>query len=116
MSNNISEELDREIKAFLEKSDNMNSQDKLDALRNLFVKHMQLEESCYIMDNHNLFNIVSGAKNVFANDLPTTVSIQGKKVQYEEKRIISVISATIGELRRIKTLRKVVKFKFDDKC
>lgn len=111
--NNISDELDYEIKEYLEKIDNMSYNDKLDALRNLFIKHLQLENSEFILNKYNLNSIESSSKREFT-EMPTKLILKGTLVSPEKRKILAIIQATIGELRHIKTLRKVVKFKFDD--
>lgn len=111
---NISDELDQEIQDYIDNVD-YDRQRSLVNLRALFVKHLQLEEEIVELDAKNLDNIISAATSHFANDLPTKISLKGQLISPENGRILSIAVGTIAELKKTKALRKVVKFKFDEK-
>lgn len=106
----LTEEMERDIKDYLDKIDNMNENDKRDALRLLFVKHLHLENSEFLLGKYEFNCIISNAKTNFVNQ-STHVTVEGKDIQQEHKRIICIAQAVIGELRKLKVLHKVVKFK-----
>ena len=74
MNNNVSEELEADIRKLIDKFDTMSHNDITMSIQNLFIKHLHLEEYDFQLDKHNLFNIVNNARGAY-NDLPTKVSI-----------------------------------------
>ena len=106
----LKEELERDIKDFVDKIDKMNDNDKLEALRNLFIKHLHLEEAEHFMNKFNFNAILASAKSHFV-DLSNATHIDESKLTPEQLPNYCVMLATIGELRKEKVLHKVVKFK-----
>ena len=112
MGRNITQEMEQDITNFLNKIDILNQNDLRDAIRLLLEKHLQLEESDYLLDKFNFHSIVSRAKNDYVG-LPTRVDIEEYSLTYEDKRLLCIVNATISELRQINVLKKIVKFKLE---
>ena len=53
MGRNITQEMEQDITNFLNKIDILNQNDLRDAIRLLLEKHLQLEESDYLLDKFN---------------------------------------------------------------
>ena len=76
MSEELAKQLEIEMKRFLEDIESQNSNDRLQSLRNLFDKYLHLSTCDYMMDSHDLRQIISGAKTSFSNKpFPTKLLI-----------------------------------------
>ena len=111
--NNISDELDQEINDFVDLADSRDRQRNLDILRDMFVRHVKLEDTNYYLDAKNLQNIIDNAKRVYVDEIPSKLSIDAKAVRAEDKPNMAIVISTIRELRTLGVLRRVVKFLID---
>lgn len=106
----IDDELNTEIHAFIRKIESMNNADSIDALKMLFIKHLQLKESEHLIGKYELNMIRSKAIQNYV-DYSTEIFLEDKKLTPQEVNLMHAVEATIGELRRCGALKKLVKFK-----
>lgn len=117
----LPDEVEQDIVNFMKKLENMRDLDIKEALRLMLAKHLQIMDADFLLTKHNLYNIISNAKSNFVK-LPSIVYldglenknqlIQGPTGDDDQLRIISIVQAVVGELRREKVLGRPVKFNF----
>lgn len=107
---NLPEEIDRDIIDFLDKIEHLSVNDQREALRLLFIKHLHLENSDFFLGKYEFNTIISKAKTNFVQQSTKPV-IEDLEIRQEHKHILAIIEATIGELRHLNILHKIVKFK-----
>lgn len=107
----LKEQLEVDIKRFLENIENQNENDKLQTLRNLFDKYLHLSTSDYLMDHSDLFSIISSAKKKFSEEnVPIKIGSSKRTVSQQDLPNFFVIEATVGHLNRKGCLKKLAKF------
>lgn len=117
MSSNIKEQLEVDISRFFEQIENQNFNDQKQTLRLLLDKYFHLTQTDYMMDMHDLREIVGSAKNKIANENIVRFLPSGsQKIKVSQDNMIKVllIEATIGHLKKKDCLKKVAKFNFKE--
>lgn len=113
----LKEQIEVDIKRFLENIDSQSRNDKTESLRTLLDKYLHLSTCDYMMDYHDLRSIVSNANSKFQNSsLPIHIGNKKQKVRQEDFGNYCVIEATITHLNKNDCLKKLAKFdKREDK-
>lgn len=112
---NISRELEVDIKRFFEEMENQCHNDRVKSLRLLFEKHLHLNTSSYMMDKHDLFTIISSAKNLFANKtMPIHLGDKKRLVPKGDIANLCVVEATVSLLNNKKCFNKLPKFDYKE--
>jgi hypothetical protein len=107
------QQLDREIREYLEKEPNLRREDRLLYLKAMMNKHFEFTKLEHVVNSNDLFDIMSGAKNNFSKrKLP--VRISRKQVESGEAANVSVIESFISYLNKANLLKKTVKFDYTD--
>jgi hypothetical protein len=106
----LTEEMENDIRHFIEKCDNLNDNDKRELLRSILAKHLHLEGAEFNLTKFNFINIMSKSTKNFV-DLAVKTRIQDKELTPAQLPTYCIINATIDELRKEKILKKPVKFK-----
>lgn len=107
------QQLDRELRDYLEKEPNLRREDRLIYLKAIFHKHFEFNKLDHVVNKGDLYEIISGAKNVFTNKrLPLRIS--RKDVDQSDLPHISVIESFIGYLNRMNLVKKMIKFDYTD--
>jgi hypothetical protein len=107
----LKEQLEVDIKRFLENIENQNENDKLQTLRNLFDKYLHLNTSDYLMDHSDLFSIISSSKKKFSEEnVPVKLGSNKRVVNQQDLPNLFIIEATIGHLKKKDCLKKMAKF------
>lgn len=117
MSSNIKEQLEVDISRFFEQIENQNFNDQKETLRILFDKYLHLTRSDYMMDMHDLREIVGMAGNKMANENIVRFLPSGnQKVKISQDQIVKllIIESTIGHLNKKDCLKKIAKFDYKD--
>lgn len=114
---NLEEQLEVDIRRFIENIENQSQNAKVETLRNLFDKYLHLNTTDYMMDTHDLQSIIGSAKGKFSNDtFPIFLGEKKRKVSQHDLPNLCVIEATIGHLKKNGCLKKLPKFdKREDK-
>lgn len=118
---NLPSEVEQDIKHFLKQIEHLSDVDACNTLELLIAKYLNFTESDFLLTKSNLCSIISTAKSNYTT-LPTQVYLDGLEnknlltqngyLGTDELRIISIVQATIGELRKEKILGRPVKFNF----
>lgn len=105
------QQLDRELREYLDKEPNLRRDDRLAYLKVIFNKHLEISKLEHVVNSHDLFDIVSGAKSIYGRfHLPVTIS--RKQVESGEVANIAVIESTFSYLSKMNLLKKLVKFDY----
>lgn len=108
------DEIERELRDYLEKEDNMRHSDKLSYLMVIINKHFGLDKIDHMVDHHDFDTFVSGAKSVYAQtSMPMNIS--GKELTPQNTNYVLVLEAFVGYLNRNKLLKRLVKFDHKEK-
>lgn len=106
-------DVEREIREYLEIEPNLRREDRLNYLKALFNKHLEVRKLDHMVNSSDLFEIFSGAKAFYTNKrMP--VRVTKKQLDSNEAAHISVIESFISYLNRLHLLKKVVKFDYTD--
>ena len=107
----IEDQLEVDIKRFLENIENQSKNSRVDSLRHLFQKYLHLNNCDYMMDKHDLQTIIGSAKQLFATEtVPIYLGEKKRLVEQSELANLFVIEATVGHLDKKKCLNKIAKF------
>jgi len=111
----ISQELEVDIKRFFENMEKQGHNDRVLSLKILFEKHLLLNTSDYMLDKHDLFTIISGAKGLFASkNFPIYLGDKCRLVPKGDQANLCVIESTIQHLNNKKCLKKLPKFNYKE--
>lgn len=107
------QQIERDLREYLEKADNLRNEDRFKYLKTIFEKHFGTEKLDHMIIRHDLFQIISTAKSVFSNMKPNP-DLSGKPVDKCDIPNMAVIEAFISYLNKNNLLNKGVKFDFTD--
>lgn len=105
------EEIERELRQYVEDSKNLDQQDRYIYIKAIFDKHFALEKTTHVLTVSDFQDIVSNAKTSYANTvMPMKIS---KRVMYpNESSQVLLIEAAIMYLNKMSVLRKLVKIDY----
>lgn len=107
------EQVDKDLREYLAKADNLRNEDKMSYLRALFDKHFTFTKLDHLVIKHDLFGILSTAKTNFTKQ-GIRPSISGKQVDQSELVHLAVIESFISYLNKNELLKRQVKFDYTD--
>jgi hypothetical protein len=108
-----SEQLERDLREYLEKEPNLNRADRLAYLKAIITKHQEMTNLEHLVNYKDLFNIFSDARgHIVKSRMP--VFITKKQLDTSEAVHVSVMEAFILYLNRMQLLKKLVKFDYKD--
>lgn len=106
-------EVERDLREYLEKEKNLHRQDKLEYLRLLFDRHFQMKKLDHLITKNDLFGIISGAKSEY-NNISLPLHISGRKVDTSELTAIAMIEAVVSYLNKNHLLKRLPKLDYTD--
>lgn len=105
------QQLDRELREYLEKEPNLRRDERLAYLNAIVQKHLEMSKLEHLINKRDLFDILSGAKSAYSNfSLP--ISVSGRQVEPGEAPNVAVVESFISYLNRMNLLKKTVKFDY----
>jgi len=108
------EQIERDIREYLEKEPNLRREDRIKYLKALFNKHLEIDKLEHVINYGDLFEIISHAKNVQTNArLP--MKITRKPIDSSEVPNISLFESFISYLNKMHLLKKLVKFDYTER-
>lgn len=103
----LKDELEVELKRFLEHIDNQSDDDRLAALKALFDKYLHLTTCDFKLDYYDFQNIINTAQSKFVNDkFPVHLGQQKKKVLDKELANLCLIEAAISYFHKNNCFKK----------
>ncbi len=107
--------IEQDIISFFKVTESQNYEDQRKTLRLLLEKYTHLNKSEYLMDVHDLKNIVSSATSIFANKtMPMFLGSSRSKVMENDQKHVCLIEATIFHMGKIDCLKRLPKFNYKD--
>jgi hypothetical protein len=107
------QQIERDLRDYLEKEPNLNKTDRLTYLQTIFHKHLEVGKLEHLVTGQDLFVMFSEAKQRYSKTkFPVTVS--KKQLDYPEGVHMVVLEAFIGYLNRMKLLKKLIRFDYRD--
>lgn len=105
------EQIEQEIKEYLQIEENLRGADKLAYLMAIVNKHFAIDKIDHTVDYQDLQNSVNNAKSSYARTtLPMYIS--KREVHPQEVNHVLVLEAFIGYLNKNKLLKRLVKFDY----
>lgn len=107
------DQVDKDLREYLSKADNLRGEDKMKYLRALFDKHFTFTKLDHVIIRHDLASVIGDAKSNMAT-MRSRPHISGKLVEQCNLTHVAVIEAFIGYLNRNGLLKKHVAFDYTD--
>lgn len=107
------EQLDRDLREYLEKEPNLRREDRLKYLKILFNRHFEIDKLDHVVNSNDLFHVISEAKSKFAKQ-NSQIFVSRKKLDNSELIHIAMIESFISYLSRNSLLKRLVKFDYTD--
>jgi hypothetical protein len=105
------DELDRELREYLQKEPNLNRGDRIAYLRTIFNKHLEFNKLEHSINYRDMGDIIAYAKSTFTQ-FKMPLNISGRVVDTSESPQVAVIESTISYLNKMNLLKKLVKFDY----
>ena len=103
------DEIEREIREYLEKEPNMWQSDKLPYLMLIIKKHFGLDKFEHMVNYHDLDMVISDAKGTYSQTT-MPMSISRKELTPNQTTHTLVLEAFVNYLNKHKLLKKLAKF------
>lgn len=107
------EQIEKDLREYLEKEPNLSRADRLSYLKTVFNKHFEIGKLEHLITYKDLFLIFADAKVQFVH-IKTPINVGNKKLDNSEVVHMALMEAFIMHLNRMKLLRKNVKFDYRD--
>lgn len=107
------QQIESDLREYLEKSDNLRNADKFQYLKAIFEKHFATEKLDHMLTKRDLFLIISGSKEEFTRQRANP-HVSGKEVDKTDLRVLAVIEALVTYLNRNQLLKRLVKIDYTD--
>jgi len=105
------QQLDTELKEYLEKEPNLRREDRLSYLRAIMGKHLEMSKLEHVVNNYDLFSIISGAKTAYSR-LNLPIKITKKQVDSSDVPSVAMVESVISYMNKNNLLKKLVKFDY----
>ena len=107
------EAIDKALREYLLKADNLRNEDKLAYLNEIFGKYLGIEKMDHLITSNDLFLIISDAKSEFVK-IPNNPQISRKPLVKNEFVAISVIEAYTTYLNKNDLLKRMPMIDYTD--
>jgi hypothetical protein len=103
------DQLDRELREYLEKEPNLAINERLLFLRSIFSKHLDFNKLEHIINSADFTNIISISKVEYAN-LKLPMKLTKRQVDNTDYPHVAMINSVISYFNRHNLLRRSVRF------
>lgn len=107
------DQLDRELREYLEMESNLRRGDRLALLKGIFSRHLEFNEYEHLVTSKDLFNILSDAKNIFTK-IRLPVSVSRKQIEAQEAPNVAIIEAFVLYLNKMSLVKRLIKFDYTE--
>lgn len=107
------QQIEKDLREYLEKEPNLRKEDRLAYLKTIFHKHLEINKLEHIVNSRDLFQIVGYAKT-FLTNVKLPMRISKKQLETTEATHVAMIESFIAYLNKNNLLKKLVKFDFTD--
>lgn len=106
-------QIEKDLREYLEKESNLRREDRLKYLMAIFDKHFTFNKLDHLATRHDIFQVISMAKSVYASfSLPMYIS--QKKMDNSELTPVAIIESFTNYLNKHNLLKKLVKIDYTD--
>lgn len=107
------EQLDRELREYLEQEPNLRRDERLVVLKNIMHKHLEFNKLEHVINNYDLFSIISRSKSEYSSfKLPMKIS--RKQVDSSDLPHVAIIESVLSYLNKMSLLKRLVKFDYTE--
>lgn len=103
------DQLDRELREYLEKEPNLGRNERLLFLRGIFSKHLDFNKLEFVVNNTDFNNIISTSKVEYAS-LRLPMKLSKRQVDNSDLPHVAMINSVISYLNKHTLLRRLVRF------
>lgn len=107
------EEIERDLREYLQKEPNLRREDRLAYLTTIFHKRMELKKLEYVINHNDYFSVLGQAKNFYVK-MTLPVRMSRKELLANDATHIAVLESFISYLNRNNLLKKLVKFDYTE--
>lgn len=107
------QEIERDLREYLDKAENLNKQDKLAYLIAIFAKRLEFKKLHHIVNFTDFFRIVGDAKTNFIR-MRMPIHISRKRIEGQDNSHVALLEAFVGYLNNKEVLKKLVKFDYTE--
>ena len=105
------EQIEQELRMYLEEERNLSKPDRLIHLMAIFNKHFGLDATDHLINDHDLHDIISYAKSIYAQKT-MPIKISRSDVPNNHATHVLIMESFIMYLNKSKLLKKLVKFDY----
>lgn len=107
------QQIEKDLREYLEKEPNLRREDRLAYLTTIFNKHLDINKLEHVVNFKDLFSIISFAKTRMGN-MKLPIRISNKQLETSEATHVATIDSFISYLNKNSLLKKFVKFDHTD--
>lgn len=108
-----SQQIEKDIREYLEKEPNLRREDRLNYLTTIFNKHLDINKLEYVINYRDFVHIIGYAKSQMSN-MKVPVRISNKLLEPNNVPHIALMDAFINYLNKNSLLKKFIKFDHTD--
>jgi hypothetical protein len=108
------QEIEQELKEYLEKEPNLSRGDRHSYLMAIFQKHLEFQKYEHVVNYKDYFNIFAQAKTLYTK-MKFPVRLTKKELDGGESLHIPMLESFIWYLNRNNLLKKAIKFDYTDR-
>lgn len=108
------QQIDRDLREYLEKEPNLNRSDRLLFLKTIFNKHLEVTKLDHIVNHMDFFNILSEAKRGYSR-VKLPIALTRKQLEPNETPHVVLIESFVSYLLKMNLLKKIVKFDYTNR-
>lgn len=105
------DELDKELREYLNQEPNLSRGDRLAYLKAVMNKHLEFNKLEHVVNHRDLWEIVSGSKKNYT-DFRLPLNVSGRVVDTSEVTHVAMIEAVVSYLNRMNLLKRLVKMDY----
>ena len=105
------QQIDRDLREYLEKEPNLRREDRLVYLKSIFNKHLEFGQLGHMINRSDLYEIMSNAKNFFTKT-SFPIKVSGNELYPGEESNVLVIESVLSYLNKSNLLKKIIKIDY----
>jgi hypothetical protein len=109
----MKQNLEADMINFFKQIESQSESDQKETLRLLLDKYIHLTKAEFVMDKHDLEQIISTAKaNMVNTTMPITLGKTKRRVHPDQQPTLCIIEATVSHLNKNECLKRLPKFDY----
>lgn len=107
------QEIERELREYLQKEPNLKREDRLEYLMSIVSKRIKINKLDHLINNSDYFKILSNAKSNYIN-MKLPVRISSKELEANDAIHVAVVESMLAYLNKNNLLKKFVRFDYTE--